>query len=86
MLKTTRITMQETVSQLTGVKSNLTSTESALTTTKAALVSMQQNRTGVQNNLNDAKSGLTIKSGQVETLKSCLNGDIMIDLRGLCQC
>jgi hypothetical protein len=28
----------------------------------------------VRNNLKDAKSTLTIRSGQIETLKSCLNG------------
>jgi hypothetical protein len=79
-LKTTRTTLANTVTQLTGVKSNLTSTESALTTTKAALLAKEQDLTGVQNNLNDAKSNLTIKAGQVETLKNCLTG-VMIALR-----
>jgi len=73
-LKATRATLTETTTQLTSVQRELKSTTSALATSKTALAAKEQALTGVQNNLNDAKSSLTIKSGQVETLKSCLTG------------
>jgi septal ring factor EnvC (AmiA/AmiB activator) len=70
----TRAELTETARQLTGARKSLRSTESALKTTKAALSVREHDLTGVRNDLNDAKSSLTIKSGQVETLKTCLNG------------
>ena len=79
-LKATRVKLADTVTQLTGVKTDLASTQTTLTTTKKALAAKEQDLRGVQNNLSDVKSSLTIKSGQVETLKSCLNG-VSIALR-----
>ena len=88
-LQSTQVKLADTVTQLTGAKSNLASTEATLTTTKATLTTTQktlaakvQELSGVRNNLTDVKSSLTIKSGQIETLKSCLNG-VSIALRDL---
>jgi hypothetical protein len=42
--------------------------------TKQSLAEVKQRLGGVTNSLSDARSRLNIQSGQIETLKSCLNG------------
>ena len=45
-----------------------------LATTQKGLAAKEQDLTGVRNSLTDAKSSITMKSGQIETLKNCLRG------------
>lgn len=88
-LRATQVKLTDTGTELTAVQGKLASTDATLTTTKKTLATTKQtlaakvqDLAGVRNSLTDVRSSLTIKSGQIETLKSCLNG-VSIALRDL---
>ena len=66
--------LSATQTRLAATQSELDTTQADLDQTKQSLAAVKQRLGGVSNSLSDAKSRLNVQSGQIETLKSCLNG------------
>ncbi len=73
-LETTRTQLATTTADLSSTKLDLTSTKAALEKANSDLSAKEQELSGVRNSLSDAHNQLTMQAGQIETLKSCLNG------------
>jgi septal ring factor EnvC (AmiA/AmiB activator) len=67
-------------SNLINSQTQLGATRKSLSASEAKLATAEQDLQGLRNSLSDAKGRVTVQSGQIEALKSCLNG-VSIALR-----
>jgi hypothetical protein len=73
-LHSTESVLSQTQADLSDANADLASTKANLTKVEATLKSKEQTLVGVQNSLSDAKTSVTVQAGQIQSLKSCLNG------------
>ena len=73
-LHSTQAQLSQAQADLAGANADLTRTKASLSSVQATLKTKEQALAGVQNSLTDAKNSVTVQAGQIETLKSCLNG------------